>query len=149
MNAIKVSNLTKQYGCVTAVNHISFEVTKGTMLGFLGVNGAGKTTVINMLSTLVTPDEGEVEICGHVLGKENESIRKKIGIVYQQNYLDDVLTVRENLMCRGVIHGTGKREAKKQCEKLTELLKLEDILDRRYKFLSGGQKNRRQHEKDR
>nr|MBQ8252044.1 ABC transporter ATP-binding protein [Lachnospiraceae bacterium] len=142
MNAIEVSNLTKCYGDVTAVNHISFAVEKGTMLGFLGVNGAGKTTAINMLSTLITPDEGEAEICGHVLGKENESIRRKIGIVYQQNYLDDIMTVRENLMCRGIIHGTDKREAKKQCDKLTELLKLEDILDRRYKLLSGGQKRR-------
>lgn len=142
MNAIQVSNLTKCYGEVTAVNHISFSVEKGTMLGFLGVNGAGKTTAINMLSTLITPDAGQVEICGQSLGKDNESIRKKIGIVYQQNYLDDVMTVRENLMCRGIIHGISKKEAKKQCDRLTEILKLEDILDRRYKLLSGGQKRR-------
>lgn len=142
MNAIQVSNLTKCYGEVTAVNHISFEVEKGEMLGFLGVNGAGKTTAINMLSTLITPDEGQAEICGQMLGKENESIRRKIGIVYQQNYLDDVMTVRENLMCRGIIHGISKKEAKKQCDRLTEILKLEDILDRRYKLLSGGQKRR-------
>ena len=106
------------------------------------MNGAGKTTAINMLSTLITPDEGQVEICGQMLGKGNESIRKKIGIVYQQNYLDDVMTVRENLMCRGIIHGISKKEAKKQCDRLTEILKLEDILDRRYKLLSGGQKRR-------
>ena len=142
MNAIKVSNLTKRYGDVIAVNHISFEVEKGAMLGFLGVNGAGKTTAINMLSTLITPDDGEAEICGQILGKENESIRKKIGIVYQQNYLDDVMTVRENLICRGIIHGISKQEAKTQCDRLTEILKLEDILDRRYKLLSGGQKRR-------
>ncbi len=142
MNVIQVSNLTKCYGDVTAVNHISFEVKKGEMLGFLGVNGAGKTTAINMLSTLITPDEGQAEICGQMLGKENESIRRKIGIVYQQNYLDDVMTVRENLMCRGIIHGISKKEAKKQCDRLTEILKLEDILDRRYKLLSGGQKRR-------
>lgn len=142
MNAIKVENLTKQYGKVTAVDHISFEVKKGSMLGFLGINGAGKTTVINMLSTLISPDEGTVEICGQLLGKENDEIRRKIGIVYQQNYLDDSLTVFENLMCRGMIHGAGKKEAKKQCEKLTEILKLEDILHKKYKLLSGGQKRR-------
>lgn len=142
MNAIKVENLTKQYGKVTAVNHISFEVKKGSMLGFLGINGAGKTTVINMLSTLISPDEGTVEICGQLLGKENDEIRRKIGIVYQQNYLDDSLTVFENLMCRGMIHGAGKKEAKKHCEKLTEILKLEDILHKKYKLLSGGQKRR-------
>lgn len=142
MDAIRVENLMKCYGEVTAVNHISFEVEKGSMLGFLGVNGAGKTTVINMLTTLITPDEGEVTVCGKMLGKENESIRRKIGIVYQQNYLDDILTVRENLMCRGVIHGAGKKQAVKQIDKLTEILKLEDILDKRYKLLSGGQKRR-------
>lgn len=142
MNAIKVENLTKRYGKATVVNHISFEVKKGSMLGFLGVNGAGKTTVINMLSTLISPDEGAVEICGHLLEKDNESIRRKIGIVYQQNYLDDSLTVRENLMCRGILHGAGKKEAKMQCDKLTEILKLGDILNKRYQLLSGGQKRR-------
>lgn len=142
MVAIKVENLTKHYGEFTAVNHISFEVEKGAMLGFLGVNGAGKTTAINMISTLIAPDEGEVSVCGEVLGKDNDSIRRKIGIVYQQNYLDDILSVRENLMCRGVIHGVDRRHAKEQILKLTEILKLEDILDKRYKFLSGGQKRR-------
>ncbi|MBQ7933427.1 MAG: ABC transporter ATP-binding protein [Lachnospiraceae bacterium] len=142
MNAIKVENLTKCYGEVRAVNHISFTVEKGSMLGFLGVNGAGKTTVINMLSTLITPEEGVVEICGQPLGRANESIRKKIGIVYQQNYLDEIMTVRENLMCRGIIHGASKKEALKQCDRLTEILKLEDILDKKYKLLSGGQKRR-------
>lgn len=142
MNAIKVENLTKRYGKVTAVNHISFEVKKGSMLGFLGVNGAGKTTAINMLSTLISPDEGTAEICGHLLGKEDESIRRKIGIVYQQNYLDDSLTVRENLMCRGILHGADKKAARKQCDRLVEILKLEDILGKRYQLLSGGQKRR-------
>lgn len=142
MQAIKAENLTKYYDRSAAVDHISFEVEKGSMLGFLGVNGAGKTTAINMLSTLIAPDEGTAEICGMKLGKENEKIRRKIGIVYQQNYLDDILTVRENLMCRGIIHGADKKEAVKQCEKLTEILKLEDILNKRYKLLSGGQKRR-------
>lgn len=142
MLAIKVEKLTKRYGGLTAVNHISFDVERGSMLGFLGINGAGKTTVINMLSALIKPDEGEVNICGCQLGKDDDNIRKKIGIVYQQNYLDDILTVRENLMCRGIIHGINKSCAKKQIDKLTEILKLEDILDKRYKYLSGGQKRR-------
>ena len=85
MSIIKVNNLTKRYGNFTAVNHVSFEVKKGTMLGFLGINGAGKTTVINMLATLLTPDEGSATICGEYLGKRNYEIRRKIGIVYQQN----------------------------------------------------------------
>ena len=72
MSIIQVQDLTKKYGDFTAVDHVSFEVEKGTMLGFLGVNGAGKTTVINMLSTLLTPDEGTVQICGETLGKSDQ-----------------------------------------------------------------------------
>ena len=142
MNILKVDNLTKRYGSFTAVDHVNFTVEKGTMLGFLGVNGAGKTTVINMLATLLKPDEGSAEICGETLGKADQQIRKKIGIVYQQNCLDDLLSVEENLMCRGVIHGATKKEAKAQCKKLGEILKLNDILKKKYQSLSGGQKRR-------
>ena len=127
MNVIKVDNLTKRYGEFVAVDHVSFAVEKGTLLGFLGVNGAGKTTVINMLATLLTPDEGGAELCGERLGKGDVQIRKKIGIVYQQNCLDELLSVQENLMCRGILHGATKAEAKIQCEKLSQILKLKDI----------------------
>ena len=142
MSVIRVKNLTKKYDNFTAVNHISFEVEKGTMLGFLGVNGAGKTTVINMLATLLTPNEGSAEICGKTLGKNNQEIRRKIGIVYQQNCLDDILTVKENLICRGILHGASRAEAKAQCGKLSEILKLDEILKKKYRTLSGGQKRR-------
>lgn len=142
MSIIKVEGLTKRYGEFTAVDHVSFEVEKGTMLGFLGVNGAGKTTVINMLATLLTPDDGSAEICGELLGKRDQEIRKKIGIVYQQNCLDELLSVQENLICRGIVHGASKAEAKVQCNKLCKILKLEDIKKKRYKTLSGGQKRR-------
>ena len=142
MSIIQVNNLTKKYNDLTAVNHVSFEVEKGTMLGFLGVNGAGKTTAINMLATLLTPDEGSAEICGETLGKGDQAIRRKIGIVYQQNCLDDILTVRENLICRGILHGASRSEAKMQCQKLSEILKLGDILKKKYRMLSGGQKRR-------
>ncbi len=142
MNIIQVKELTKKYGGFTAVDHVSFEVEKGTMFGFLGVNGAGKTTVINMLATLLTPDGGSAEICGELLGKRDQEIRKKIGIVYQQNCLDDLLSVQENLICRGIVHGASKKEAKVQCKKLCEILKLEDIKRKKYKTLSGGQKRR-------
>lgn len=142
MSIIQVRNLTKKYGDFIAVDHVSFEVEKGTMLGFLGINGAGKTTVINMLSTLLTPDEGGAEICGETLGKGNQDIRRRIGIVYQQNCLDDILTVQENLLCRGILHGASKGEAKKQCERLCEILKLDEIMKKKYQMLSGGQKRR-------
>lgn len=142
MNSIEIQNLTKRYGDYVAVDHISFQVEKGSLIGFLGVNGAGKTTVINMLATLLKPDEGSVKICGYELGREDMEIRRKIGIVYQQNCLDEVLSVQENLICRGMIHGLTGKEAKAQCDKLTEVLKLDEILKKKYKTLSGGQKRR-------
>ena len=142
MTIIKVNDLLKKYGDFTAVNRVSFEVERGTLLGFLGVNGAGKTTVINMLATLLTPDGGSVEICGEILGKGDQEIRQKIGIVYQQNCLDDILSVKENLICRGIIHGLSKAEAKKQCMRLCEILKMGDFINKKYRMLSGGQKRR-------
>lgn len=142
MNSIEVNRLTKKYGDYTAVDHISFQVEKGSLLGFLGINGAGKTTVINMLATLLRPDEGGATICGCELGRDDMEIRKKIGIVYQQNCLDELLSVQENLLCRGVLYGISGKEAKKQCDKLTEVLKLGEILKKKYKTLSGGQKRR-------
>lgn len=142
MTAIKVYQLTKQYGDCTAVDNISFEVQKGELLGFLGVNGAGKSTTINMLSTLLRPDSGSAEICGKALGREDEAIRRSIGIVYQQNCLDGILTVKENLMCRGILHGASAAEARKRLQELSEMLSLTEILKKRYAKLSGGQKRR-------
>lgn len=142
MDVIKVEGLTKKYGTFVAVNQISFHVKRGSLLGFLGVNGAGKSTVINMLATLLKPDMGTVELCGKTLGKDDAKIREKIGIVYQQNCLDDLLTVNENLVCRGILYGLTRREAKRQCEKLAETLKFGDIMKKPYRTLSGGQKRR-------
>ncbi len=142
MNIIKVDNLIKRYGDFTAVKGVCFTVEKGSMLGFLGVNGAGKTTVINMLATLLKPDEGSADICGFKLGAKDVEIRKRIGIVYQQNCLDEILTVRENLMCRGIVHGASKKEARAQLVRLSEILGLKEILDKKYKLLSGGQKRK-------
>lgn len=142
MNIIEVSGLTKTYGAVTAVDHISFCVEQGSTLGFLGVNGAGKSTTINMLSTLLAPDAGSVTICSHRLGREDDQIRRKIGIVYQQNCLDSLLTVRENLLCRGILHGASRQEAARQLDKLCQILHLGDILRQKYQTLSGGQKRR-------
>ena len=139
---IEVQELTKRYGEQVAVDHISFRIKKGSLIGFLGVNGAGKTTVINMLATLLKPDGGTVSVCGHELGKEDNKIREAIGIVYQQNCLDELLTVKENLLCRGILHGISKKQAQQQYDKLTEILKLGDITKKKYKTLSGGQKRR-------
>lgn len=142
MNIISADRLTKKYGEFNAVAGISFTVEKGELLGFLGVNGAGKSTTINMLSTLIPPTSGRAEICGCDVTKEPEKIRRRIGIVYQQNCLDDMLTVKENLICRGVLHGALRSEAKKRLGELADILSLSEFLGKRYKTLSGGQKRR-------
>jgi multidrug/hemolysin transport system ATP-binding protein len=142
MAILTVDKLTKCYGDIATVDNISFEVHKGELLGFLGVNGAGKSTTINMLSTLMKPTSGSAKVCGCTLGREDTEIRRKIGIVYQQNCLDPQLSVRENLICRGILHGASGSTAKKRLSELCEILSLGDILKKRYAVLSGGQKRR-------
>ena len=96
---IRVSHLKKYFKEVKAVDDISFEIKKGELFGFLGINGAGKSTTINMLCTLSAPTDGQAEICGQVLGKENEQIRKRIGVVYQNNCLYAVLSMKKAKAC--------------------------------------------------
>lgn len=142
MKVINIEDVTKTYGSFHAVNHISFSVEKGHLIGFLGVNGAGKSTTINMMSTLLEPTSGKIEICGHDTVKDGKLIREKIGIVCQNNVLDDLLTVKENLMCRGIIHGADKRQVTEKLVELCSIFTLGDILKKKYHTLSGGQKRR-------
>lgn len=141
MNAISVENLTKTYGSVKAVDNISFNVKKGDLIGFLGVNGAGKSTTINMMSTLLEPTSGSIEICGCDIKKDSKKAREKTGIVYQSNVLDDLLTVKENLMCRGMLR-CAQKQAMARLAELEEIFSLTDILKKKYRTLSGGQKRR-------
>ncbi len=142
MKIIKVQGLTKKFGEFTAVDNISFSVEKGQLIGFLGVNGAGKSTTINMMSTLLTPTSGEIEICGSDVRKDGAAVRKKIGMVSQGNVLDDCLSVKENLICRGTIHGTAGRRAAERLAELSRIFSLDGLLSRRYRTLSGGQKRK-------
>lgn len=141
-NAVKIEGLTKRYGSVSAVDDISFTVKKGSLIGFLGVNGAGKSTTINMMSTLLEPTAGSIEICGHDVKKDAAAVRRKMGIVYQNNVLDELLTVKENLLCRGILHGADKKRAQEKLEALCGIFSLKDILKKKYRTLSGGQKRR-------
>ena len=139
---IKVSGLKKYFNDIKAVDDISFSLEKGELFGFLGVNGAGKSTTINMLCTLLKPSAGEVWINGLKLGEKNEEIKKHIGIVYQNNCLDKRLTVKENLMIRGSLFENDKKVLKRNLDYVCEILELGDILKRPYGKLSGGQKRR-------
>lgn len=140
--AITVEHLKKYYKEVKAVDGISFSVEKGELFGFLGVNGAGKSTTINMLCTLQEPTGGRAAIKGLELGRENEKIKHHIGVVYQNNCLDQLLTVRENLLIRGTLYEKDHTKLKKSLGRVAGLLRLEDVLGRPFGKLSGGQKRR-------
>ncbi len=141
-NIIIVKNLCKSYGDIKAVDDISFEVPEGKLFAFLGENGAGKSTTINILCTSLAKDSGEVTINGYDLDKNNKEIKNSIGIVYQTSVLDKMLTVQENLYCRGAMYGLNKDAVNKKIEELDKLLEIYPILKRRYSNLSGGQKRK-------
>lgn len=139
-NVIKVRNLTKNFGNMKAVDDISFEVERGELFGFLGVNGAGKSTTINILCTLANKTFGAVEVCGLELGKKDKEIRNKIGVVFQDNSLDELLTVKENLISRAYLYETNSKKIKQNLDRVCEILKIGDLLGRQFRELSGGQK---------
>ena len=101
MNFLEVRNLNKFYGDIHAVKDVSFNVKKGAFFAFLGPNGAGKSTTINIITTLLSKNTGEIILDGYDIEKNEEEIRKKIGIVFQTNMLDSRLSVKENLLIRG------------------------------------------------
>lgn len=140
---IVVSNLTKTYQTQKAVNDISFSVKEGSLFAFLGTNGAGKSTTIEILCTLLKKSSGQVIINGYNLDQNNEgNIRKSIGVVFQQSILDDRLTVEENILHRGKMYGLTTEELKENYAFVTKYLQLEEIAPRKYRQLSGGQRRR-------
>ncbi|MBF8456753.1 ABC transporter ATP-binding protein [Kaistella sp. G5-32] len=123
--AIKAENITKSFGDFTAVDHISFEVTKGEIFGFLGANGAGKTTAMRMFSGLSIPTSGTATVAGFDVYKETEKIKKSIGYMSQKFSLYNNLTVKENLNFFGGIYGIPRKELKTKGESLLHELGLE------------------------
>lgn len=141
-NIIEVKNLVKNYGDVHAVKNISFSVEEGSFFAFLGINGAGKSTTINILCTALEKTSGEVFICSHDLEKEKTLIKNEIGIVFQGSVLDKELSVMENLLVRASLYGKTKKEILPKLNEIIERLELKEILHRKYKNLSGGQRRR-------
>ncbi|MBP5310417.1 MAG: ABC transporter ATP-binding protein [Lachnospiraceae bacterium] len=141
-NAISVRDLKKSYKEHEAVKGISFDVNEGEFFAFLGENGAGKSTTINMLCTILSKTSGDVRIFDHELGREDDSIRKLIGIVFQNSVLDNKLTVKENLLTRGAYYGLNKKQVLERMEPFMESFELNEIWNRRYERLSGGQRRR-------
>ena len=142
MEAIKAKKLTKRYGNITALNALDLTVAQGEMLALLGVNGAGKTTAIKLLSCLTAPDEGEAWLCGHSILTEAQSVKRVIGVSPQETAVAKKLSVRENLQFIAEIHGANKQEAPERVEKMMDRMGLLKIAAQRAGTLSGGWQRR-------
>ena len=126
MNAIECNNLTKQFGDFKAVNNISLTVEKGEIFGFLGANGAGKTTAIRIFCGLSYPTSGEAQVAGFDVYREQEQIKKHIGYMSQKFSLYDNLTVAENITFYGGVYGLSRQQIKPRRQQLIETLGLEE-----------------------
>ena len=139
---IRVSHLVKTFGTFTAVNDISFDVAEGEIFAFLGPNGAGKTTTIKMLTTMLKPTSGEMELDGlNPLEKQNEA-RQRFGIVFQDPSLDGDLTAAENMEIHGVLYHVPRKVRRQRTEQLLKLFELWERRDEQVKKFSGGMKRR-------
>ncbi|MCC2630628.1 MAG: transporter, ATP-binding protein [Candidatus Paceibacter sp.] len=141
-NIIEVKNLVKKFGDFTAVNDITLSVKRGEVFAFLGPNGAGKTTTIKMLTTLLKPTSGEIQLDGHHVTENPTMTRKSIGIVFQDQSLDNELTAYENLQFHAILYGLKKEVYSERIEKLLNLVELFDRKDSFVKTFSGGMKRR-------
>ena len=139
---IRVSHLVKTFGAFTAVNDVSFDVAEGEIFAFLGPNGAGKTTTIKMLTTMLKPTSGEMELDGlNPLEKQNEA-RQRFGIVFQDPSLDGDLTAAENMEIHGVLYHVPRKVRRQRTEQLLKLFELWERRDEQVKKFSGGMKRR-------
>jgi multidrug/hemolysin transport system ATP-binding protein len=139
---IAVRGLTKRYRDVVAVDDISFDVESGSVFAFVGTNGAGKSTTIGCVTTVLPYDAGEISVAGHDVRRDGEPIRRTIGVVFQESVLDGALTARENLAVRARFYETDRRAIRARITELSELIDLGAFLDRPYGKLSGGQRRR-------
>ncbi|MEM5790600.1 MAG: ATP-binding cassette domain-containing protein [Candidatus Aenigmatarchaeota archaeon] len=142
MNIIETFNLTKKFNNLIAVNKVSLKIKEGEIFGLLGPNGAGKTTFISMLCTLLKPTSGKAKVNGFDIEKEQDKVRKSIGIVFQEPSLDNRLTGRENLEMHARLYGVQKGEGRKRIEDVLKLVELEEKANELVKNYSGGMKRR-------
>ncbi len=141
-NIIEIRDLYKSYRGQEAVKGVSFQVKKGQFLALLGPNGAGKSSIINILCTSLKADKGSVLVDGLKVGYQDFEIRKRIGVVFQNGVLDDLLTVEENLYTRGRFYGYRGYEMKNRVIDIAKMTGITELLKRSYGKLSGGQKRR-------
>ena len=139
---IRTRGLVKSYGKVVALDGLDLEVPKGTVLGLLGPNGAGKTTAVRILTTLLEPDAGSVEVAGIDVAKEPDKVRERIGLSGQSAAVDEYLTGFENLDMVGRLYHLGKERSRARSRELLEMFDLTDAGDRPAKTYSGGMRRR-------
>ncbi len=141
-NIIEIKNLDKSFKEVHAVNDLSFNVKRGELFAFLGVNGAGKSTTISIMCGTLKKDNGSVVIDGYSADTDMKKITEEIGVVFQNSVLDGVLTVKDNLYSRASLYGITGKEAKAKIDELSKLLDFENLMNRTLCKLSGGQRRR-------
>ena len=141
-NIMEIRHLCKHYGEVKAVQDLNFCVKKGELFAFLGVNGAGKSTTINILCGELSKDSGTVTICGADLDGEMDKIKRSLGVVFQNSVLDKALSVRDNLRSRAALYGISGQAFESRLSELSGLLEFGDLLKRPLGKLSGGQRRR-------
>ena len=139
---IEIKDLRKHFGEIKAVDGISFRVNEGELFAFLGQNGAGKSTTISVICGRLQKDSGEVTINGNTIEADTDSVKRDIGVVFQSSVLDKQLTVIENLKSRASLYGIFGKELEQRIKELSELLELDELLNRTLGKLSGGQKRR-------
>lgn len=136
--AITITGLTKRYGDLTAVDHLSLNVQQGECFSLLGVNGAGKTTTIKMLCGLTRPDEGDALLCGHSIRSDIKGVHEVIGVSPQETAVAPNLSVAENLALMGGVHGFTRAQQKEKNMRLAEQFGLTSVLCKKAGKLSGG-----------
>ena len=141
-NLIQIEHLSKHFGDVQAVSDLSFQVKEGELFAFLGVNGAGKSTTINILCGQLSKDSGTVTICGSDLDTDSSRIKRSLGVVFQNSVLDKDLSVQDNLRSRAALYGIGGKSFQARLTELAGLLDFQDLLKRPVGKLSGGQRRR-------
>ena len=139
---INVDRLTKEFGSLKAVDGVSFSVREGEIFGLLGPNGAGKTTTIKMLTTLLQPTSGNARVAGFDIRRQQNDIRRSIGIIFQDPSLDDELTGRENLEFHAILYKIGREERDRRIAEVLKLVELQDKANILVKNYSGGMKRR-------
>ena len=141
-NIIEIEHLSKSFGNVKAVQDLSFRVKTGELFAFLGVNGAGKSTTINIICGQLQKDSGKITVDGCDLDKNADTVKRELGVVFQNSVLDKALTVRENLESRAALYAITGTAFKERLSELSELLDFGDLLRRPIGKLSGGQRRR-------